>query len=663
MIIGKTGVVNTGGTFVASTLDVSNSNFLAGGSLTFSGASTASVVNLGKVGSLGGDVALIAQTVENDGTLTAPGGTVGLIAGQQVTLKDADNDGNGLFSVQLGGASTSVTNTGLIEAANAELRAEQGNVYALAGNTAGVIRATGVDASDGKIWLVADGGTTTVAGTLDAQGANGSAGQIETSGQTVLVDTAAIDAHGGQWLLDPQNIEITAAAAEHHLQFAGQQQRHRTNHLDHRQPERNQRRNDRLHRRRRHHPGHRREHQLGLQPRPDPERLQQSEPERVRSASPAPEPSTSRPARRSRSMRLSRFPAPARVNLTYNAASTANLSFGLTSTGFAGSLSFTGAPGSGQTLSINGQAYSLLYALTDSRAATGNGPDTGLDDLAGIDSNTAAGADAGHYALAVDLNGLSGEQFSDSLIGAGATAFTGVFQGLGHTINSFNLADTQAVDISQVGSAPANPYIGLFGQIGAGGLVENVGLTNVHVTGEIYTYNTSGPVDGPAPSPGQNLIYLGTLAGANAGTIQQSFATGYVRDASNDGPTSVGGLVGSNVNGSVVSSYSVAQVVGSPYSEYVGGLIGYSSGGSIGQSSASGSVTGYNFIGGLVGSTGTNIAQSYFQGTVVSYGNDGDVGGLVGSQCWSIDYPILLDWGRHQSGWRGFADWRFGRLQ
>ena len=34
--------------------------------------------------------------------------------GQQVTLKDADNDGDGLFSVQLGGASTSVTNTGLI---------------------------------------------------------------------------------------------------------------------------------------------------------------------------------------------------------------------------------------------------------------------------------------------------------------------------------------------------------------------------------------------------------------------------------------------------------------------------------------------------------------------------------------------------------------------
>ena len=57
VIIGKSGVVDVGGTFVASTLDTPDASFLKGGALGFSGPSTASVVNLGKVGALGGDVA------------------------------------------------------------------------------------------------------------------------------------------------------------------------------------------------------------------------------------------------------------------------------------------------------------------------------------------------------------------------------------------------------------------------------------------------------------------------------------------------------------------------------------------------------------------------------------------------------------------------------
>ena len=41
VIVGKTGVVNVGGTFVASTLDVPDASFLSGGSLTFTSGSTA----------------------------------------------------------------------------------------------------------------------------------------------------------------------------------------------------------------------------------------------------------------------------------------------------------------------------------------------------------------------------------------------------------------------------------------------------------------------------------------------------------------------------------------------------------------------------------------------------------------------------------------------
>ena len=113
VIVGKTGVVNVGGTFVASTLDIPNASFLSGGNLTFSGPSTAAVVNEGKVGSLGGDVVLIASSVSNSGSLSAANGTVGLLAGQSVLLRDQSLS-DGKFSVLLDGSGTSATNSGLI---------------------------------------------------------------------------------------------------------------------------------------------------------------------------------------------------------------------------------------------------------------------------------------------------------------------------------------------------------------------------------------------------------------------------------------------------------------------------------------------------------------------------------------------------------------------
>ena len=175
-------MVNVGGSFVASTLETSDRDFLAGGPLGFAGASPARVVNLGKVGALGGDVALVAAQVSNAGSISAPGGSAGLLAGRSVLmLRDGALD-QGRFSVLLGGAGTSVTNTGLIAAADAELRAEGGNVYALAGDTAGVIRATGVKSGGGKVWLVADGGELDLGGAISAAGAGGPAGASETSG-------------------------------------------------------------------------------------------------------------------------------------------------------------------------------------------------------------------------------------------------------------------------------------------------------------------------------------------------------------------------------------------------------------------------------------------------------------------------------------------------
>ncbi|MFL6684152.1 filamentous hemagglutinin N-terminal domain-containing protein, partial [Paraburkholderia graminis] len=101
IVVGPSGVISTGGRFLASTLDVCNCAFMNGGALTFAGDSNASVVNLGKISSTGGDVFLIARNaVVNAGTVEAPNGTAELGVGANVLLQDSSS-GKQLF-VQTG---------------------------------------------------------------------------------------------------------------------------------------------------------------------------------------------------------------------------------------------------------------------------------------------------------------------------------------------------------------------------------------------------------------------------------------------------------------------------------------------------------------------------------------------------------------------------------
>ena len=161
VVVGPSGVVKTGGSFVASTLDVKDADFRAGGALTFSGYSNASVVNLGKIGSSKGDVVLIARQVRNDGSLTAHNGTAAMASGSEVVLSDGSL-GNGKVLVRRPAQDGEIGNSGAIRAAEVELRANGGNIYALAGNTGRAITATGVANKGGRIFLTAEGGLVTV---------------------------------------------------------------------------------------------------------------------------------------------------------------------------------------------------------------------------------------------------------------------------------------------------------------------------------------------------------------------------------------------------------------------------------------------------------------------------------------------------------------------
>ncbi|MGB6873322.1 MAG: GLUG motif-containing protein [Dehalococcoidia bacterium] len=143
-------------------------------------------------------------------------------------------------------------------------------------------------------------------------------------------------------------------------------------------------------------------------------------------------------------------------------------------------------------------------------------------------------------------------------------------------------------------------YMGLFGYVDKGGVVQNVTVVNATVTGKDN---------------------VGGLVGWNGGTVSSSNYIGSVK-----GDDSVGGLVGNN-GGTVEYSYSTGNVT-SEQGSYIGGLVGINDGGTVSSSYSSGSVSGDENVGGLAGGNekGT-VSDSYSTGNVT--GND-DVGGLVG---------------------------------
>ena len=120
----------------------------------------------------------------------------------------------------------------------------------------------------------------------------------------------------------------------------------------------------------------------------------------------------------------------------------------------------------------------------------------------------------------------------------------------------------------------------------------------------------------------------GALVGRNAGSIIDSHATGTV-----SGTEDTGGLVGAIVHpGSfIVGSTAGVQVTGRAAGLYIGGLAGFNKGLII-DSHATGDVTGVKYIGGFVGSNsgagGVNRISGNTAGGVVT-GTD-LVGGLVG---------------------------------
>ena len=196
ILIGKDAMINTA-SFIASTFDVLDAEFLKNSDMTFSGTSTNPLINLGTIHAFDQDVILLAHRIQNDGTITAPNGTVSLGSGHEILLKMEGKEKiyirptQGTKSEEVG-----IENNGTISALTAELKAD-GNIYALAIKDSGTIEASGVAERNGRIYLVAEKNRVDTSGHLVAKNANATGGTIHLLGDEVIVrQGASIDVSG-----------------------------------------------------------------------------------------------------------------------------------------------------------------------------------------------------------------------------------------------------------------------------------------------------------------------------------------------------------------------------------------------------------------------------------------------------------------------------------
>jgi filamentous hemagglutinin family protein len=189
IMVGPGGRVDTAG-FVASTLSVSNENFLAGRNLFANGGTAQNVINQGEIRTpAGGSVYLIGSNVGNEGIITTAKGETILAAGQTVSLIDSATPG---VKVNITGAAGNATNLGTITS-------EAGRI-GIAGvivRNSGVLNASSVASDGGRIYLKASSDALVEGGRIEAKSATGKGGRVDVLGDRVAVlgDTA-IDASG-----------------------------------------------------------------------------------------------------------------------------------------------------------------------------------------------------------------------------------------------------------------------------------------------------------------------------------------------------------------------------------------------------------------------------------------------------------------------------------
>ncbi|MET3132027.1 filamentous hemagglutinin family protein [Oxalobacteraceae bacterium GrIS 1.11] len=502
--------VNVGG-LVASTLTMSDADFMAGRTL-FSGHGGASVINFGALNAAdGGYVALLGQQVKNQGSITARLGSAILAAGGRISL---NFNGDSLLGVTVDEGSLNA----LVENHQA-IRADGGlvvlsaravdNLLAGVVNNTGEVRAQSVLERAGKIYFLGQGGAVEVGGTLDASAPNGGRGGfIETSGPRVKVaDGAAIStraARGAQgvWLIDP--VDYTIAASGGDMSGAA----------------------------------------LSSALAGSSVVIQSSgggsgvagDINVNDAVSWSSNNTLTLSAYRNINVNraLTASGALGKLALEFgqgspNSGNPATLSLGLAAGGFAGQINLQA--GNNFTTKLGSDGATMAYTVLTGLGAAGS--TTSLD-LQGVNGNL-----GGNYVLGADLDASASLGAGFTPLGDGGTPFSGLFNGLGHTISNLTVAQ------------PGRDFVGLFGK--NTGHISNLILDTVSATG---------------------MANVGGLVGYQTGAGVISNAA--VLHGAVTGHANVGSLIGQMDGGTLAGSYASGSVSGDlGGSVEIGGLIGF----------------------------------------------------------------------------------------
>lgn len=245
ILFGAGAVVDVAG-LVASTLKLSDADFLAGNHHYTQVPGAANVSNAGNItahgdGQNGGQIYLIAPNVENTGVITAPNGEILLAAGYSVDLVstsdpnlrvnitapagDATNVGQLIASSgSLGLFGTVVSNNGMVSADSAtmqggkivfkaSLRAEAGGTITASGTSGGSVDISAEHSLDPNA-----PGVVIQTGIIQAQGTAGTGGSVSMTADSIL-SSAAIDTDGatagGQISVQAANRALSTSSAQY----------------------------------------------------------------------------------------------------------------------------------------------------------------------------------------------------------------------------------------------------------------------------------------------------------------------------------------------------------------------------------------------------------------------------------------------------------------
>ncbi len=603
ILFGKGAEVNVGG-LVASTLDVTGVN---GNSVMFGGSGNGKVTNQGTITAVhGGYVALLGHQVLNEGVVTAQLGSVVLTGGSAVTLT---------FNGSQVGVVVTQSQLNDLARNGGILQADGGNIVLTAGakdallasavNNSGLIEADTISNKAGHIQLLSgmSEGTTGNSGTLSAAAPNGgNGGFIETSGHTVsigsqsVITTKAANGLNGTWLIDPNDFTIAASGGD----ITG----------------------------------------LALSTALGSNSVTIQTSGTTVSCTGA---TCGTGTAGSGNINVNDT-----VNwssgsmLTLSAYNNINVNSALNVTG-AGTLSLlygqsAANAGNGAVYNVNapinlastahfitklgndttGAATSITWTIVDSI------PNPILQQGTGMTLSQMLAALSGNYALGSNMDATPTHSWNGNTgptpIGVNTMPFTGIFDGLDHVVSNYTI------------NQPTASYIGLFGYVGPGAIIRNVGLTGVTVSGGYFVgslvgYNNGGTLSNDyATGTVSGTNNIGGLVGLNKGMVGSDLST-LINDhaaVSVSGSQSVGGLVGANY-GMLSNDYATGAVT---RGSYAGGLVGENYGGTVSNDYASGAVSGSSGVGGLVGENfGGMLSNDYAMGVVSGFSGSG---GLVG---------------------------------